>query len=64
MKISFIIPCLNGAKIIENSVKLLTKKLRKINIKQYELILIDDGSKDETSKIRAMITNNNLFVSV
>lgn len=60
MKISFIIPCLNGAKIIENSVKLLTKKLRKINIKQYELILIDDGSKDETSKIVKKIKNKNI----
>ena len=51
MKISFIIPCLNASSVIKNSVKLLINKLRKINIKQYELILIDDGSIDETNNI-------------
>ena len=57
MKISFIIPCLNAASIIENSLKKLTNILRKMDIKTYELILIDDGSKDATSKIIKGIRN-------
>ena len=40
MKISFIIPCLNAASIIENSLKKLTNILRKMDIKTYELILM------------------------
>ena len=60
MKISFIIPCLNASSVIKNSVKLLINKLRKINIKQYELILIDDGSIDETNNIIKKIKNKNI----
>ena len=51
MKISVVIPCLNAAAIIEKTIKTLTKKLKKINIKQYELIFVDDGSSDGTSSI-------------
>ena len=51
MKISFVIPCLNAAAIIERTIKTLAKKLKKINIKQYELIFVDDGSSDGTSRI-------------
>ena len=51
MKISVVIPCLNAAAIIKNTIKTLTKKLKKINIKQYELIFVDDGSSDGTSSI-------------
>ena len=60
MKISFIIPCLNASSVIEDSVELLIKKLRKIKIKQYELILIDDGSSDETSNIIKKIKNKKI----
>lgn len=60
MKISFIIPCLNAASIIENSLKKLTDILRKMNIKNYELILIDDGSKDDTSNVIKSIRNKKI----
>ena len=51
MDISFIIPCLNCSNFIELTISKLQKKLKKNNIFNYELILIDDGSTDNTSKI-------------
>ena len=51
MNISFIIPCLNCSKFIENKIKKLLQKLKKNQIINYEIILIDDGSTDETLKI-------------
>ena len=51
MNISFIIPCLNCSKFIGNTIKRLHKKLKKKRIIDYEIILIDDGSTDETFRI-------------
>ena len=51
MKISFVIPCLNAEPIIKKSIETLSRKLKKIKINHYELIFIDDGSVDQTSKI-------------
>ena len=51
MNISFIIPCLNCSKFIGNTIKRLHKKLKRKRIIDYEIILIDDGSTDETFKI-------------
>ena len=51
MNVSFIIPCLNCEKFIENTVQKLIKKLKKIKNINYELIFIDDGSVDNTGEI-------------
>ena len=49
-KYSFIIPCFNCSIYIEKNILKLQKKLKKFKLK-YEIILIDDGSKDETFNI-------------
>jgi dolichol-phosphate mannosyltransferase len=45
--ISFVIPVYNEGKQIYNNINILTDLLNKNNI-QYEIVLIDDGSKDNT----------------
>jgi len=60
MKVSFILPCLNAEFIIENSIQKLKKKLLKIKNINYELILIDDGSTDDTSKIIKKFKGKNI----
>ena len=51
MKISIVIPSLNSEKIITNSIYKIKKKLKKINQLNYELIIIDDGSTDDSLKL-------------
>ena len=60
MYISFIIPCFNCDKIIENSILKLKKKLNSIKKIKYELIFIDDGSSDNTSKKIENFTKKNI----
>ena len=50
MSISFVIPCYNCENIIQNSIERLTKKLIELRISKFEIIAIDDGSKDSTYK--------------
>ena len=47
MKFSVIIPCYNVEKYIENTVKTVLNQ----TYKDFEIILIDDGSKDSTLAI-------------
>tara|TARA_Y100000590_G_C15676660_1_gene998304 strand:- start:948 stop:1685 length:738 start_codon:yes stop_codon:yes gene_type:complete len=60
MYISFIIPCFECDKIIKNTIHKLKKKLNRIKKIKYELILIDDGSKDNTRKIIKKYTSKNI----
>ena len=48
-KLSIIVPCYNSGKYIRNNIIKLTKILNK-SVRTFELILINDGSRDETSK--------------
>ncbi|MDR0935014.1 MAG: glycosyltransferase family 2 protein [Erysipelotrichaceae bacterium] len=51
MKLSIIIPCYNEAKSIkENVIERVIPYLKKINL-NYELILVNDGSKDNTANV-------------
>ena len=47
MKFSVIIPCYNVEKYIENTIKTVLNQ----TYKDFEIILIDDGSKDSTLAI-------------
>jgi len=52
---SFIIPCFNCANFIKKKIWKLEKKLKK-NKAKYELILVDDGSLDNTLQILTQIS--------
>lgn len=49
--ISFVIPVFNGSKILKENIAILTDYLNKNSIKDYEIILVDDGSTDNTIEI-------------
>ena len=49
--ISVVIPILNEEKNLKKLVKEINKVKNKINIKKFELILIDDNSTDKTHEI-------------
>ena len=48
MKISVIIPCYNEENTIQQIIELVRNAL---NEREYEIILVDDGSSDNTSQI-------------
>ena len=48
LEISIIAPCFNEEKNIEIFLKRTLKTISKLKIKNYEIIFIDDGSKDQT----------------
>ena len=62
MSISFVIPCYNCENIIQNSIERLTKKFIKLRISKFEIIVIDDGSKDDTYKELKKIKNKRVKI--
>ena len=48
LSISFVIPCFNESLNIVNTVKQILLSVEKLNINLYEIIIIDDGSTDDT----------------
>lgn len=61
MKISVIIPCYNEEKTIQKIIKLVQNAL---NDSKYEIILVDDASKDNTSKIIFDLSSNEENIKV
>jgi len=55
MEISVIIPCLNEAKVIAKTLKEVQNFLQN-NFSQFEIIVVDDGSKDKTLEIARKFT--------
>ncbi|MDP2924118.1 MAG: glycosyltransferase family 2 protein [Candidatus Omnitrophota bacterium] len=53
--LSVIIPAFNEEEIIEESILLLYDKLKN-NVMDYEIIVVDDGSNDETSYIARQLS--------
>lgn len=50
-KLSIVVPCYNEAPMIELLYTSLTQELKKIEHIEYEILLVDDGSSDDTLKI-------------
>lgn len=61
MKISVIIPCYNEEKTIQKIIKLVQNAL---NESEYEIILVDDASTDNTSQIIFDLSSNEDTVEV
>lgn len=58
MSISFIVPCKNEAENIENTVNEIVKSVK--NIYEYEIIIVNDASEDDTKNIcKNLISNKN-----
>nr|NIM13424.1 glycosyltransferase [Candidatus Aminicenantes bacterium]NIM80075.1 glycosyltransferase [Candidatus Aminicenantes bacterium]NIN19418.1 glycosyltransferase [Candidatus Aminicenantes bacterium]NIN43317.1 glycosyltransferase [Candidatus Aminicenantes bacterium]NIN86061.1 glycosyltransferase [Candidatus Aminicenantes bacterium] len=51
MSISVIIPVYNEETHIENTITEIHKTLKNSSIKDYEIIVVDDGSTDNTTEI-------------
>tara|TARA_B100000795_G_C22756582_1_gene421770 strand:- start:729 stop:1430 length:702 start_codon:yes stop_codon:yes gene_type:complete len=57
--ISFIIPCHNEEKNIKNTLTELTKAIKVLKLKFYEIIIVDDLSTDETVKRAKKLSKKN-----
>ena len=62
-KFSFVIPCYNYESFIVKNIKKLKKELKFLKI-IYEIILIDDGSIDNTFKKLKFIKKKNRFIKI
>jgi dolichyl-phosphate beta-glucosyltransferase len=61
MNISVVIPAYNEEKRLENSLKHIITYLKN-NFNEYEIIVIDDCSADNTGKIASKYTNKNIKI--
>ena len=62
-KITFIIPCYNCESYIIDSYNKLRNEIKKFKIK-YEIIFVDDGSKDKTFNILNNLKKKNRLVKI
>ena len=60
MKLSFIIPCYNGADTLHYSIDSVVQQ----GIEDYEIIIVDDGSEDNTLEVACEIAKMNRNVLV
>ena len=63
-ELSIIIPVLNEAENIKLLIPKIFKQLKKINLKKYEVILVDDNSKDKTQDVVKKLKKNNNFLRI
>lgn len=55
--LSIIIPCYNEEAVLEITYKVLSEELKKLN-REYEIIFVNDGSKDSTFQIIEKLAKN------
>ena len=60
--ISFVIPCYNSSKTVEQVVSNIIKTIQKYYI--YEIILVNDGSKDNTIEVITRLAKTNKKIKV
>ena len=64
-KLSFVIPCYNSEKTITEVVNSIKKELEKKSFINYEIILVNDFSKDNTSNvIEALAKNDKKIIAI
>lgn len=63
MLLSVIVPCFNEELVVRESYKRLTEVMRQTNM-DYELIFINDGSKDQTTTILKELSQSDSTVKV
>ncbi len=56
--LSIIVPCYNCENTIESCVESILSALRFSKITEYEILLINDGSTDETKKKLDLLSEN------
>ena len=61
--ISFVIPCYNAETFILKNIIQLKKKIERLKL-TYEIVLIDDGSQDNTYDILSEIKKKNKFINL
>ena len=61
--ISFVIPCYNAETFILKNIIQLKKKIERLKL-TYEIVLIDDGSQDNTYDILSEIRKKNKFINL
>ena len=61
--VSFIIPCYNAETFINKNLELLNKKIKSLKL-TYQIILIDDGSQDNTHQILKNIIKKDKYISL
>ncbi len=60
MKYSFVIPCYNSALSVGNVVKEIQDKMAEMQEKDYEIILVNDHSKDDTRDVIFALAEDNI----
>lgn len=64
MKLSFIIPCYNSENTINNVILDLIKILKKNKVENYEIILVNDNSPDNTFRCITNISHKNPKIKI
>ena len=62
--ISVVIPSYNESQNINEVYRRITEVIKKLNIKKYELIFVENGSKDNSLELLKKINSENKFVKI
>ena len=62
--ISFIVPCYNEEKNIKNTINEIFTAISQSSRKEYEIIIVDDGSTDQTFQIVENLQKNISFIKI
>ena len=62
--ISVILPCYNEEAILETNINTIISYIETINKYKWEIVIVNDGSKDKTGEIADTLENSNSIVRV